>query len=107
MRCLTLILVVVFLLFAGTPQVAGSPPQDTPATERQDVPAPSRSHQASVGAQTPSVEITYVELVEAGVGERGTPGSVVPPARRRQCELHAAPAGPGGTQGENQHLPAL
>jgi hypothetical protein len=46
-------------------------------------------------------------LVEAGVGERGSPGSVVPPARRRRCELHAAPAGPGGTQGENQHLPAL
>ena len=30
-----------------------------------------------------------------------------PPARRRRCEVHAAPAGPGGTQGENQHLPAL
>jgi hypothetical protein len=59
------------------------------------------------GGVTPSVGITYTELVEAGVSERGTPGTVVPPARRRQCELHAAPAGPGGTQGENQHLPTF
>jgi hypothetical protein len=110
MRRLSAVVTLLLVLVALLPlRAAGqSGPTDPPPDQ---IPPPSTSTVSvtafAQGGSTPSVEITYVELVEAGVGERGTPGSVVPPARRRRCELHAAPAGPGGTQGENQHLPAL
>lgn len=97
---------------AGLVFAAAAPPSAPAYTEpgqttQVDVPDESKVSANARGGSTPAVEITYVELVDAGSNERGTPATVVPPARRRLCELHAAPAGPGGTQGENQHLPAL
>jgi hypothetical protein len=111
MRAVTLgcaVLAESVLTAAGSAYAQPGPPTSSPEPGAQPVAAPTdRVGTWVTGGDKPAVEITYVELVEAGVGERGTPGSVVPPARRRRCELHAAPAGPGGTQGENQHLPAL
>jgi hypothetical protein len=110
MRRLSAVVMLLLVLVALVPlrAAAQSGPTDPPPEQIQP---PSTSTVGitafAQGGSTPSVEITYVELVEAGTNERGTPASVAPPSRRRQCEVHAAPAGPGGTQGENQHLPAL